>query len=78
MLRLRSSHEGIPNLVAGAKPQLFEQLLVDDRLMEVVSEYLNEIHARHLAEKDVPLAKTTANMRTDRMETPALTTKEPA
>jgi len=46
--------------------------------MEVVSEYLNEIHARHLAEKDVPLAKTTANMRTDRMETPALTTKEPA
>jgi hypothetical protein len=46
--------------------------------MEVVSEYLNKIHARHLAGEDVLVAKTTANMMTDTKETVVGTTKEPA
>jgi hypothetical protein len=54
------------------------QLLIDDPLMEVVHEYLNKIHAVRLAERDVLVAKTKANMITDTKEMAAFTTREPA
>jgi len=55
-----------------------KQLLIDDPRMEVASEYLNKIHAGYLARKDVPVAKTKANMVTHTKETAAVTSKEPA
>ena len=69
---------GILNSFAGAKPRLLKQLLIDDPLMEVVHTNLNKIHAGRLAERNVLVANTKANMMADTKETAAITTREPA